>query len=48
MATMIICVKHFVNIPDIFFLILTLKIIINKIIFIFHKNVGGNMLPWQP
>jgi hypothetical protein len=28
-ATMIICVKHFVNIPDVF-LMLTSKIIINK------------------
>jgi hypothetical protein len=31
MATMIICVKHFVNIPDKKKLILTLKIIIKKI-----------------
>jgi hypothetical protein len=47
MATMI-CVKHFLNIPDIFFLFLlyknnTKKGLLKKIIF--HKNLGKNMLP---
>ena len=46
MATMIICVKHFVNIPDIFFLIFTLKMIkkifaIDLKIFHFSQNFWG-------
>ena len=47
MTTMIICVKHLFNIPDIFFLILALEIILNK--FQFSQKFGGkHMLPWQP